>query len=186
MPEMDGFEVLKNLKNDSNLQKIPVLVISSRISQGEKEKARAMGADAFLAKPFTSEGIISKVRNLLRANNILQEATIWDLNDIMHNPWLKKNYDMTYLIHEENGQLCDVQGEKIVDLKQDYKDLDEPELEIVYQKFSKSEEYHETLIDDSGRIWDLQKMELGDQSYVLCFRKDISTATYLAKTKNDL
>jgi CheY-like chemotaxis protein len=63
MPEMDGDEVLQRMKADPVMGQIPVIIISS-----EKSRAEAcleLGAEAFLAKPFRAEDLLSTVATTL-------------------------------------------------------------------------------------------------------------------------
>ncbi|MBQ9437437.1 MAG: response regulator, partial [Lachnospiraceae bacterium] len=69
MPGMDGFEMLKRLKSNTDLEKLPVL-ITSQISPKEKERLIALGASGFIAKPYTKEAIERVVHNLLGHNEI--------------------------------------------------------------------------------------------------------------------
>lgn len=62
MPEMDGFEVLKRLKKDELLQKIPVIMISA-LSEGDSAvRCIELGAEDFLPKPF--DPILLKARTV--------------------------------------------------------------------------------------------------------------------------
>jgi len=60
MPEMDGFEVLRELKKDADLRDIPVLIISALDDMASTVKGIKLGADDFLPKPF--EQILLKAR----------------------------------------------------------------------------------------------------------------------------
>ena len=60
MPEMDGFEVLRELKKDPNLRDIPVLIISALDDMPSVVKGIKLGADDYLPKPF--EQILLKAR----------------------------------------------------------------------------------------------------------------------------
>jgi len=53
MPKMDGFETLKILKADKNLQSIPVIVVTSK--EEEKKTTYKLGADDFISKPYSPE-----------------------------------------------------------------------------------------------------------------------------------
>ncbi len=51
MPEVDGFQVLREMKNDAGLCDIPVIVISGLEDMESVDKCLAAGADDFLSKP---------------------------------------------------------------------------------------------------------------------------------------
>ncbi len=62
MPELDGFEVLERLKNDSETTEIPVVVVSARDDFDDIARGLALGAADFITKPYTGEDIINAVR----------------------------------------------------------------------------------------------------------------------------
>jgi CheY-like chemotaxis protein/chemotaxis signal transduction protein len=63
MPEMDGDEVLQQMKAEPATAEIPVIIISSEKSRAEA--CLGMGAEAFLAKPFRAEDLLSAVATAL-------------------------------------------------------------------------------------------------------------------------
>ena len=52
MPEMDGLEVLAELKRDSATSRIPVLMLTAKGMAGDMERALRLGADDYITKPF--------------------------------------------------------------------------------------------------------------------------------------
>jgi signal transduction histidine kinase len=66
MPEMDGFEVCRHLKESPSLQKIPVLFISANDTIGDKMKAFAMGGVDYVTKPFQVDEVKARVETHLR------------------------------------------------------------------------------------------------------------------------
>lgn len=65
MPGLDGFEVLKFIREQPGLAAVQILVISG-LEQTELEKAKQLGANAVLAKPFENEKLLQLVQQLLR------------------------------------------------------------------------------------------------------------------------
>lgn len=57
MPEMNGFELLKTLKEDNLLKNIPVILITTESSEGRMQDAFNLGAKGFIKKPFTPEEV---------------------------------------------------------------------------------------------------------------------------------
>ena len=51
MPKMDGYSFTKNVKNDPNLENIPVIIFSSLITDDIRHKGKSVGADAQMSKP---------------------------------------------------------------------------------------------------------------------------------------
>ena len=57
MPDMDGFELIKHLRQSPEYRNIPVIVLSSVSDEQDKDRARTMGASAYLEKPFDARKI---------------------------------------------------------------------------------------------------------------------------------
>jgi len=65
MPEMDGFEAIKLIKNNPKWQKIPIVALTALAMRGDKEKCIEIGADDYLSKPFRLRDLIEKIKALL-------------------------------------------------------------------------------------------------------------------------
>jgi len=65
MPVMDGFEVCFKLKRDKDAKKIPVIMITARGDNEAVVKARSVGADDYIVKPFSLPTLISKMNKLI-------------------------------------------------------------------------------------------------------------------------
>ncbi len=64
LPELDGFDVLRRLRKHDD--RIRVLILSARESASEKVQGLDLGADDYLAKPFSLDELQARVRALLR------------------------------------------------------------------------------------------------------------------------
>ena len=64
MPGLDGFEVLKFIREQPELAAVRILVISG-LEQSELDRAKQLGANAVLAKPFENEQLLQLVQQLL-------------------------------------------------------------------------------------------------------------------------
>ena len=65
MPERDGYEVAAFIKGDPELAHIPVLLLTGAFEPVDEARARAVGCDGVLVKPFEPQMVISRVRDLL-------------------------------------------------------------------------------------------------------------------------
>jgi len=66
LPGVDGFDILKQIKEDSETSKIPVIILSNLGQREEVEKGLKLGADDYLIKAhFTPDEIISKISSVL-------------------------------------------------------------------------------------------------------------------------
>ncbi|MCE7996811.1 MAG: response regulator [Roseivirga sp.] len=101
MPEMDGFTFLENLRASEKQAAIPVIMLTARAEQDDKLKALTIGVDDYLTKPFVSEELLVRVKNIInnklgRAGNGTDEAgsitpEIEDtLSSVIDINWMKK------------------------------------------------------------------------------------------------
>jgi chemosensory pili system protein ChpA (sensor histidine kinase/response regulator) len=65
MPRMDGFEFTKTIKADANLAHIPIIMITSRTAEKHRNRAKELGVDAYLGKPYQEEELLRNLRELL-------------------------------------------------------------------------------------------------------------------------
>ena len=64
LPDMDGFEILRQLRSDQSTQSLPVLMLTAKGQREDRNNAIKFGADLFITKPFANEDVISAVRQL--------------------------------------------------------------------------------------------------------------------------
>ena len=79
MPKMDGNSLTKALKEDIRTSHIPVILLTAKVTDDDKEEGYRSGADSYLTKPFTAKLLGSRIENLLTmrrrlAENILRFA----------------------------------------------------------------------------------------------------------------
>ena len=65
MPVMDGFEVLKKIKEDEHYWKIPVIMLTAKGQIKDVEKGFELGSDDYVVKPFRPDKLVEKVQALL-------------------------------------------------------------------------------------------------------------------------
>lgn len=66
MPEMNGYELCRWVKNNSATQKIPVLMCSTKSEEFDRYWGMKQGADGYLTKPFEEQELIETVHSLLK------------------------------------------------------------------------------------------------------------------------
>lgn len=69
MPRMDGESLLREISADSELSRIPVVVVSSDATESRASRLLALGASAYLVKPFQPQAIREKLEQVLEAVN---------------------------------------------------------------------------------------------------------------------
>jgi len=65
MPEMDGYEVCRQLQADEKTRTIPVIFVTGMSDEAEQQKGLALGADAYLTKPVDPDEVLIVSRNAI-------------------------------------------------------------------------------------------------------------------------
>ncbi|MBD2770806.1 hybrid sensor histidine kinase/response regulator [Iningainema tapete] len=65
MPRMNGFELLSNVRKNPDLAEKPVVILTSRSAEKHRQLAQALGATAYLTKPYQEQEFLSTVENLI-------------------------------------------------------------------------------------------------------------------------
>lgn len=68
LPKMSGLDATRQLRADAKTAAIPIVVITSFALSGDAEKAKAAGASAYLAKPYSPRELLQMIRNLVPEN----------------------------------------------------------------------------------------------------------------------
>ncbi|WP_323796476.1 diguanylate cyclase [Nisaea sp.] len=66
MPELDGYDVIKALKNDPRTENVPVIFVTGLSDDGDEEKGLKLGAIDYITKPYKPTVVTARVRNHLR------------------------------------------------------------------------------------------------------------------------
>lgn len=66
MPIINGFNICRLLKSQKAIKHIPIILLTSRATQADQEIGSEVGADAYVSKPFKTEELLGKVRELLK------------------------------------------------------------------------------------------------------------------------
>jgi PAS domain S-box-containing protein len=81
MPDMDGVELLKTLRESPGTRGIPVLLISGRAADEYRIEGFDKGADGFLAKPYTERELRALIGSMLRAAKLRADAAGREAHD---------------------------------------------------------------------------------------------------------
>lgn len=69
LPDSDGIEVLKKIRRNPDIRRVPVIMVTAKSSEIDKVKGLDNGADDYITKPFGIMELISRVKALLRRMN---------------------------------------------------------------------------------------------------------------------
>lgn len=80
LSRLDGFEVLKRLKETPRTGNIPVIILSGTSDQATRLRALEMGADDYLAKPFDKRELVLRLKAVMRRHQpVVQSLSVGDL-----------------------------------------------------------------------------------------------------------
>jgi len=104
MPEMDGLEVCRELRKRDTTANIPIILLTARADEETKFDALGMGANDFLAKPFSSTELQARIKNLIESHHYQRKLS-------------KQNRALTTAIEQiKETEMQLVQSEKLASL----------------------------------------------------------------------
>jgi two-component system, chemotaxis family, chemotaxis protein CheY len=65
MPIMDGLKLVKRIRSDETHKDVPIIIITTEGSTEDRQRAMALGANAYITKPIQAPQVIAKVKELL-------------------------------------------------------------------------------------------------------------------------
>lgn len=74
LPEMDGLEACRQLKNNDTTSKIPVIMVTAKGEESDIVLGLELGADDYIVKPFSPKVLVARIRAVLRRNRLLSES----------------------------------------------------------------------------------------------------------------
>ena len=103
MPETDGYTVCHTLKSDERTSHVPIILLTAKVTQEDKERGLEVGADAYLTKPFHPKELDIRLEKLVQLRHELQKR-FTDQSESKHSTDLKEDEFIQKLraIIEEN------------------------------------------------------------------------------------
>ena len=86
MPRKNGYEVCQEIRSDPQLQGTRILMLTAKGREMEVTKGLAMGADAYMTKPFSTRELVSRIKAVLRRANALSGEKTIDANGLILDP----------------------------------------------------------------------------------------------------
>lgn len=68
MPNINGLELISFIRRSETHRETPLMIISTEASERDRSRAFQLGANAYLAKPFTADALLTAVRDLQAAS----------------------------------------------------------------------------------------------------------------------
>jgi two-component system cell cycle response regulator DivK len=69
LPEVDGYEVTKRLKELPSMAEVPVIAMTANVMKGDREKTIAAGCDGYISKPIDIDSLPEQIAKFLGKNN---------------------------------------------------------------------------------------------------------------------
>ncbi len=70
MPRMDGFELTKNVRGDTRLHEVPIIMITSRTAEKHRNYAMELGANIYLGKPYQEEELLQHIEKFVQQQKV--------------------------------------------------------------------------------------------------------------------
>lgn len=110
MPEVDGWEVCRVFRESSKGKKIPIIMLSALVDEEARIKGLSLGADDYIAKPFSIKEVLLKVRRHVKRQQDLRQ---------FQDREKEQNISMRYLVHEMRNAMTVIGGFSSLALKKD-------------------------------------------------------------------
>ena len=67
MPVMDGWELMRKVKTDPDMQDIPIVVVTAHLMPGERSRVLKAGGAGYVSKPFKVRDLVNEIQKCLQA-----------------------------------------------------------------------------------------------------------------------
>lgn len=83
LPDLDGFTICRELRRNAATSVLPILMLTARTSEGDRVLGLELGADDYLAKPFSVRELVARISAILRrSKGGDQDAAVYDDGDL--------------------------------------------------------------------------------------------------------
>lgn len=65
MPHMDGWEILRRLRADPDMDRLPIVLLTARVQDNDMSRGWRMGADGYITKPFNPVNLADSLREVI-------------------------------------------------------------------------------------------------------------------------
>ena len=200
MPEMDGIELCRQVKEDIRTSHIPVILLTARDSEESKIEGLKTGAVDYISKPFNPEELVQKVKNILHTR-----SKQWD---IFRNKLLVEPSEITVTSHDEKflREAVDIVERHIEDVDFDVsRFVEETSMSrsVLYRKMkaltgqSVNEFINTIRLKRAAQLLSQNKLSISETAYMVgfndpqyfskCFRKQFGTTPtrYASESRKD-
>jgi YesN/AraC family two-component response regulator len=73
MPIMDGYELTKRIRGNEKTSHIPIILLTAKSDRESKLEGLGLGVDDYLTKPFDTQELLARIKNLIESRKLLQK-----------------------------------------------------------------------------------------------------------------
>lgn len=109
LPQEDGLKILKKIRSNKITENIPVIMITAKSSEIDKIKGFDLGADDYVAKPFSIMELIARIKAVMRRTSTTEQKTEYTIGNLYVCPQkhrVKVNGEKVTLTLKEFELLC--------------------------------------------------------------------------------
>lgn len=92
LPNINGFEVLRRIRAEEKFRKISVIMLTAKGSDVDVVKGLELGADDYIAKPFSPSVLIARIKSVLKRKGEFAKGDIIKIDKLVINP---EKYEVT-------------------------------------------------------------------------------------------
>ena len=100
MPDINGYDVCKRIKNNETIKNIPIIFVTGRTSQEDEEYGLNLGAIDYITKPFNKAIVKLRIKNYLNLkikNDMLEKLSMYDgLTNIRNRRYFDETFEKTF------------------------------------------------------------------------------------------
>ncbi len=86
LPELDGLDVCRRLRADPRTAQLPIIMLTAKIDEVDRVVGLEMGADDYVAKPFSPKELVARVRAVLRRSRTRDDGAVLRAGSIVVDP----------------------------------------------------------------------------------------------------
>ena len=108
MPGIDGFEVTRRIRNESDIRDIPICMVTALSSKEDRLRAVEVGASDFISKPIDKTELKVRTASLLKAKEALDTIKRYQLELEVQNSLLKESYEQLRKLGELKDEFLEI------------------------------------------------------------------------------
>lgn len=105
MPELDGYDVLRELRQQSITATIPFIFLTARSTWDDMRRGMELGADDYIPKPFHSQELIASIRTRFEKQALLESERLRALSHYLVEAQETERARLAHELHDDIGQL---------------------------------------------------------------------------------